>query len=32
MNPHPGQIPLPQLLVLFVVGVLIYGISQLRSK
>jgi hypothetical protein len=32
MNPPPGQFPLPQLLVMFVVAVLIFGISRLRSK
>jgi Sec-independent protein translocase protein TatA len=32
MNPPPGQIPVPQLLVLLVVAVLIFGFSRLRSK
>jgi len=32
MNPSTGQIPLPQLLMLLVVAVLIFGISRLRSK
>ena len=32
MNPPPGQIPLPQLLVLFVIGVLLFGLSGLRPK
>jgi hypothetical protein len=33
MNPHGlAQIPLPQLLVIFVIGMLIYGTMQLRKK
>jgi hypothetical protein len=32
MNPPPGQIPVPQLLVLLVVLVLIFGITRLRSR
>ena len=31
MNPQ-GQIPLPQLLVIFVAGILLYGAMQLRKK
>jgi Sec-independent protein translocase protein TatA len=32
MNPPPGQIPVPQLLVLLVIAVLIFGFSRLRWK
>jgi len=32
MNPPPGQIPVPQLLVLLVIAVLIVGFSRLRWK
>jgi len=32
MNPPNSQIPLPELLVLLVVLVLIFGFSRLRSK
>jgi Sec-independent protein translocase protein TatA len=28
----PPSIPLPQLLLLFVVAIVIYGVSQLRPK
>jgi len=32
LNPPPGQLPVPQLLVLLVVLVLFFGISRLRTK
>ena len=32
MNPHAGPIPLPQLLVIFAAGIVIYGMMQLRKK